>query len=41
MLKHGLIDSAEAYHRLLECDVTSIDSERMLALLEESVSVKR
>lgn len=41
MLKHGLIDSADAYNRLLAYDVSTADAEHLLALLEESVQVKK
>lgn len=41
MLKHGLIDSVDAYNRLLAYDVASADAEHLLALLEESVQVKK
>ena len=41
MLKHGLIDSVDAYNRLLAYDVATADADRLLSLLEESVQVKR
>ncbi len=41
MLKHGLIDSRDSYDRLLSCRIADADPERLLALLRESVMVKR
>ncbi|MCM1309992.1 MAG: 3-dehydroquinate synthase [Bacteroides sp.] len=41
MLKHGLISSADTYHRLLSFDIVNADLEAMLPLLEENVLVKR
>lgn len=41
MLKHGLISSAETYHRLLAFDIVDANLERLLPLLEENVEVKR
>lgn len=40
MLKHGLISSADAYHRLLEFDIVNVDLDALLPLLRESVLVK-
>ena len=41
MLKHGLISTPEIYERLFTLDLSTPDSEEMLARLEESVSVKQ
>lgn len=41
MLKHGLISNADTYNRLLVQDVATIDTTQLLALLEESVLVKK
>lgn len=41
MLKHGLIDNADNYNKLLGYRVEEADAERLLALLKESVMVKR
>ncbi len=41
MLKHGLLSSPEATARLLATDPVTCNPEQMLALLEESVEVKR
>lgn len=42
MIKHGLISSEECYNRLLDYDISNADdADRLLALLEESVNVKR
>lgn len=40
MLKHGMIASADAFHRLLGYRVEELDPERLLDLLKESVTVK-
>lgn len=40
MLKHGLLESPEAYGRLLAYDITDGDLDALLPLLEESVKVK-
>lgn len=40
MLKHGMIESPEVYHRLLGYRVEELDPERLLDLLRESVMVK-
>ncbi|MBR5333054.1 MAG: 3-dehydroquinate synthase [Muribaculaceae bacterium] len=41
MLKHGLISNVDTYNRLIAQDVTNIDAEQMLLLLQESVLVKK
>lgn len=41
MLKHGLISNVDTYNRLIAQDVTNIDAEQMLSLLQESVLVKK
>lgn len=41
MLKHGLISSADTYHRLLQFDITDADFDALLPLLRENVEVKR
>ena len=41
MLKHGLISNIDTYNRLIAQDVTTIDAELMLSLLQESVMVKK
>lgn len=41
MLKHGLISNVDTYNRLLAKDVSNIDADEMLQLLEESVMVKK
>ena len=40
MLKHGLLQSPEAYARLLAYDIADADLDALLPLLEESVKVK-
>ena len=41
MLKHGLIDSAATFHKLIDSDPLEIDAEHMLELLKASVEIKR
>lgn len=41
MLKHGLLDSKDAYRHLLASDFQTADAEQQLTLLEQSVNVKR
>lgn len=41
MLKHGLIEGAEIYDKLIAYDVTCADSSRLLDMLRESVEVKK
>ncbi len=41
MLKHGLIDSEQAYRRLLDHDIDATDADPLLTLLQESVQVKK
>ncbi|MDE5607725.1 MAG: 3-dehydroquinate synthase [Muribaculaceae bacterium] len=41
MLKHGLIDSQEAFNALLSYHVEQLDTERLLTLLRQSVAVKQ
>ncbi len=41
MLKHGLIDNAETFNRLITHDIMQSDQDFLLELLKESVMVKR
>lgn len=41
MLKHGFLTSAKECNDLMSTDITQIDAEQMLKLLERSVKVKR
>ncbi len=40
MIKHSLLDSAEAYDTLLNRNITACDKDTLLPLLQKSVSVK-
>lgn len=41
MIKHGLIEGPEEYHRLLDFDIASADLHALLPLVERSVGVKK
>lgn len=41
MLKHGLLEGAESLDRLLDYDISALDTDKLLVMLEESVNVKR
>ncbi len=41
MLKHGLLESEESLEKLLDYDISSLDVDKLLDLLCESVNVKR
>ncbi len=41
MIKHGLLSGTEAFSRLLDFDLSAINADVLLSLLEESVEVKR
>ena len=41
MIKHGLLSGTEAFSRLLDFDLSAVNADVLLTLLEESVEVKR
>lgn len=41
MLKHGLISNRDTYNSLLDFNINSADTDRLLELLQQSVNVKR
>lgn len=41
MIKHGMLSGEAVYERLLDFDFKAVDGEHLLALLQESVEVKR
>ncbi len=41
MLKHGLLESPESLDRLLDYDISALNTDELLVMLEESVNVKR
>lgn len=41
MLKHGLIDSERHYYELIDTDITAIEPDNLLPLLQHSIGVKQ